>query len=88
LNAAALSSPSWKSVAKRDDGLEREEDKSHLLSSTKAELLQYPLHANTLNHQRTGQGRTAAALQSPASQCQRDKPRMLQQDGEMWKNSL
>ena len=88
LNAAVLSSPSWKSVAKRGTGLEKEEEKSYLLSNTKAELHQYPQHANILNHRRTERGRTAAALQSTASHCQCAKSRMLQQDGKMWKKSL
>lgn len=44
LNAAALSSPPWKSVAKRGTGLESEAEESYLLSSMKAELRQYPQH--------------------------------------------
>lgn len=82
LNAAVLS-PSWQSVAKSSTGLAREEESSHLLLSPKAELYQYPQHANILNHQRA-----AAALQSTASQSQGDKWRMLQQDGEMWKKKV
>lgn len=64
-------------MAKRDAGFEAEEDKSYLLSGPEALLHQYPQHADTLSHQRTERGRTAAALQSTASHCQSDQSRML-----------
>lgn len=82
LNAAVLS-PSWKFVAKSSTGLAREEESSYLLHSPKAELHQYPQHANFPSHPRT-----AAAFQPTASRSQGDKWRMLQQDGEMWQKRV